>query len=172
MSAGDAAPVSQEPEDGCRAYAAVQPVLTSADHMATDEELLRELIGKALSASPDACAGVSVALLQSLAKSLSHIIGDEGFNSLLFRTAHRVGNDYPWFQFDPRPLPADLEFVAVRRCFEGQEPGQARAASMLFFSTFIDVLASLIGAHLTTLILKSALGGASAATSSKEQNDE
>lgn len=140
--------------------------------MATDEELLRELIGKALSGSPDACADVSIGLLQRLAKSLSHIIGDDGFNSLLFRTTHRVGNDYPWLQCDPHTLPADLEFAALRRCFEGQEPGHARTASMLFFSTFIDVLSSLIGSHLTTLILNSALGGASAATSSKEQNDE
>lgn len=171
MSVGDAAPVRQEPEDG-RAYVEVQAVFTSADHMATDEELLRELIKRALSGSPDACADVSIALLQGLTKSLSHVIGDDGFNSLLFRTAHRVGNDYPWLRFGPRTLPPDGEFVALRRCFDGQEPDQVRAASMLFFSTFIDVLASLIGAHLTTLILNSALSGASAATSSKEQNDE
>jgi hypothetical protein len=146
--------------------------ITSADHMATDEELLRELIGRALSGSQDACADVSIALLQNLSKSLSHVIGDDGFNSLLFRTAHRTGHDYPWLRFDPRTLPADPEFAALRRCLEGQQPDEARAASMRLFSTFIDVLASLIGAHLTTLILNSALGGASAATSSKEQNDE
>lgn len=140
--------------------------------MATDEELLRELIGRALSGSPDACADVSIALLQRLAKSLSNIIGEDGFNSLLFRTAYRVGNDYPCLRFDPRALPADPEFGVLRRCFEGQEPEQALAASMFFFSTFTDVLLSLIGTHLTTLILNSALGGASAGTGSKEQNDE
>ena len=140
--------------------------------MATDEELLRELIGQTLSGSPDACADASIALLQSLSKSLSEIIGEDGFNSLLLRTMHRVGNDFPWLRFDPATLPADLELATLRRCYDGQDPSQARAASMLFFSTFIDVLASLIGAHLTTLILNSALGGASAATSSKEQNDE
>lgn len=146
--------------------------MNSTDHMATDEELLRELIERAHSGSPDACADTSIALLQGLAKSLSGIIGDDGFHSLLFRTTHRVGSDFPWLRFDPGMLPADLDFAQLRRRFDGQEPGQVRAASMLFFSTFTDVLASLIGAHLTTLIFNSALGGASAATSSKEQNDE
>lgn len=172
MRAVDTVPVRLEPDDGGSANVDVQTVLTSANDMATDEEQLRELIGTALSGSPDGCAEVSVSLLQGLARSLNHIIGEDGFNSLLFRTAHRVGQDYPWFRFDPRTLPADPQFAAVRRCFEGQEPEQARAASMRFFGTFIDVLASLIGAHLTTLILNSALGGVSAATSSKEQNDE
>lgn len=167
-----AAPVGQESNNECPTHVAVQVEITSADHMATDEELLRELIGNALSGNPDACTDVSIALLQSLSKSLSHIIGDDGFNSLLFRTGHRVGNDYPWLRFDPRTLPADPEFAAARRSFEGQEPAQACAASMLFFSTFIDVLASLIGAHLTTLILNSALGGTIPGISSKEQNDE
>lgn len=172
MNRRDVAAARQKSKNRCRARVAVQAVLTSADHMATDEELLRELIGRALSGSPDACADVSIGLLQSLAKSLSHIIGDHGFNSLLFRTTHRVGNDYPWLRCDPHTLPADPAFAALRRCLEGQEPNQVRAASMHFFSTFIDVLSSLIGAHLTTLILNSALGGPRAVTSSKEQNDE
>ena len=140
--------------------------------MATDEDILRELVGEVLSGRPDACAGLSVALLQSLAKSLSQIIGPNGIDSLLFRVARRVGNEYPWFQFGPRTPALDPEFAELGGYLEAQEPGQARAASMLFFGTLIEVLASLIGAHLTTLIFKSALGGKSAGTGSKEQNDE
>lgn len=147
-------------------------LLTSTEHMATDEQLLRELIGQALSGSPDGSADVSIALLQRMDKSLSGIIGDDGFNTLLSRTTQRVGNVFPWLRVDPGMLPADLEFETLRRCFEGQAPDQARAASTLLFGTLMDVLASLIGAHLATLILNSALGGASAAISSKEQNDE
>lgn len=127
---------------------------------ATEEELLRERIGTTLSGSPDACAGVTVALVQRLAAALIPIIGDEGFDTLLCRTAHRVAHAYPWFRIDPTILPTNLELAAMRGCFDGQAPGQAHAASMLLFSSFIDVLASLIGAHLTTLILNSALGGA------------
>ena len=140
--------------------------------MATDEELLRELIGQTLSGRPDAYAEVSVDLLQSLAKSLSQLIGTDGTDSLLFRVARRVSLEYPWFQFGPGTLALDPEFAELSSCLEAQEPGQARDASVLFFGSLIDVLASLIGAHLTTLIFNSALGGAPAATRSKEQNDE
>lgn len=149
-----------------------QSMTTSANGLDTDEQRLRELIGQALSGSQTVCTDASIGLLQRLARSLTHIIGDDGFNSLLFRTMHRVGRDYPWLRCEPRTLPADPAFVAVRRCFEAQQPDQARAASMLFFSTFIDVLASLIGAHLTTLILNTAIGGASDAACSKESKDE
>ena len=172
MRADDAASVHGARKRGSDNDVEVKAVLTSADHMATDEELLRERIGQALSGRPDACTEVSLALLQSLAKSLSQLIGAEGVDSLLFRIARRVSTEYPWIPLGPRILSSDPEFATWRSCFEAQEPGQARAASMLFFGTLIDVLASLIGAHLTTLIFKSALGGANAATSSKEQNDE
>ena len=172
MHADDAASVHEARERGFDNNVEVSAVLTSADHMATDEELLRERIGQALSGRPDACVEASLALLQSLAKSLSQLIGANGIDSLLFRIARRVSNEYPWFPFGPRTLSLDPEFAALRSCFDAQEPGQARAASMLFFGTLIEVLASLIGAHLTTLIFKSALGGGNAAASSKEQNDE
>lgn len=140
--------------------------------MATNEELLHELIRRALSGRPDACAEVSVALLQSLAKSLSQIIGPDGIDSLLFRVARRVSNEYPWFHFSPRTFAVDPDFAELGSCLKAQEPGQACAASILFFDSLIDVLASLIGAHLTTLIFKSALGGANVAINGKEQNDE
>ena len=172
MRADDAASVNEARERGFDNHVEVRAALTSTDHMATDEELLRERIGLALSGRPDACAEVSIALLQSLTKSLSQLIGADGIDSLLFRIARRVSNEYPWFVFGPRTLSLDPEFAALHSCFETQEPSQARAASILFFGTLIEVLASLIGAHLTTLIFKSALGGGNAAASSKEQNDE
>lgn len=172
MGADNAASVHEVPERGFDNDAEGKAALTPADHMVTDEELLRELINEALSGRSDACAEVSVALLQSLAKSLSQLIGADGIDSLLFRIARRVSNEYPWFPYGPRTLSSDPEFAALRSCLEAHQPGQACAASMLFFDTLVAVLASLIGAHLTTLIFKSALGGANVAISSKEQNDE
>ena len=140
--------------------------------MATDVDTIRESIGQALSRRPDACTEVSLGLLQGLTKSLSQIIGSEGIDSLLLRVGHRVSNEFAWFQLGQGPLSLDPGFAALRSACAEQEPAEVRAASMLFFGTLIDVLASLIGAHLTTLIVNSALGGAGAATSSKEQNDE
>jgi hypothetical protein len=139
--------------------------------MATDDESPRELIASVLSGNPETATDVSIELLQILANSLSNIIGEDGFEALLFRTARRVGNDYPWLQFDPRARPADPEFELLRVCFEGQEPADIQAASILLFTTFVDILALLVGAHLTKLILISALGRARAAKISKEKHN-
>ena len=139
--------------------------------MATDDELPREIIQRILSGPPESYTDTSIELLQILANSLSNVIGEDGFESLLFRTARRVGNDYPWLQFDPRARPADPEFELLRLCFEGQDPAEIQAASTLLFTTFVDILALLVGAHLTKLILKSALGRARAVKTSKEQQN-
>ena len=139
--------------------------------MATDDELPRVIIERVLSGPPETCIDVSVELLQILANSLSNIIGEDGFESLLFRSARRVGNDYPWLQFDPRARPADPEFELLRVCFEGQEPADIQAASILLFTTFVDILALLVGAHLTKFILKNALGRSHAVEISKEQQN-
>lgn len=139
--------------------------------MATDDESPRELIASVLSGNPETAGDLSIELLQILANSLSNIIGEDGFEALLFRTARRVGNDYPWLQYDPRARPADPEFELLRVCFEGQEPADIQAASILLFTTFVDILALLVGAHLTKLILESALGRARTANISKEQQN-
>lgn len=139
--------------------------------MATDEELPREIIERVLSGSPENCVDVSIELLQILANSLSNIIGEDGFESLLYRTARRVGRDFSWLQFDPRARPADPEFELFRLCFVGQSADQVRAASSLLFGTLVDILVMLVGAHMTKLILKSALGRARVGLISKEQHD-
>lgn len=137
--------------------------------MATDDELPREIIERVLSGPPEASIDESIELLQILANALSNVISEDGFESLLFRSARRVGNDYPWLLFDPRSRPADPEFELLRLCFNGRDPNEIRAASILLFTTFVDILALLVGAHMTKLILKSALGRARAAKISKEQ---
>ena len=139
--------------------------------MATDEELPSEMIERALSGSPDSCVDVSIELLQSMANSLSNVIGEDGFESLLYRAARRVSRDFPWLQFDPRARPADPEFELFRLCFVGQDPVQVRAASQLLFGTFVDILSVLVGAHMTNIIMRSALGRTRAGTISKEQHD-
>jgi hypothetical protein len=97
-----------------------------------------------------------------LANSLSDVIGEEGFESLLFRSMRRAGARYSWLQLDPRDRPGDPEFEQLRQAFKGRDPVEVQAASMLLFMTFVDTLTVLVGAHLTTLILTSALASARA----------
>jgi hypothetical protein len=129
------------------------------------------MIEVALARDPHAVADTSIDMLERLANGLIGIIGEQGFETLLYRGAHRVHQDYPWLMFDPRTRPADPEFHVLRRCFEGQDQAQVLAASTLLFHTIIDILTLLIGEHLTMLILRTALGGAGAEKISKEQHD-
>jgi hypothetical protein len=139
--------------------------------MATDDDTPRAIIGSALSRDPDAIVNTSIELLELLANALIGIIGEHGFETLLFRSVHRVNLAFPWLMFDPRSRPADPEFNLLRRCFEGQDLTQSSAASTLLFNTFIDILSVLIGEHLTMLILHAALGRAGAEKISKEQHN-
>jgi hypothetical protein len=139
--------------------------------MATDDDSPRATIGRALARDPDAIVNTSIELLELLANALVAIIGEQGFETLLFRSVHRVNLSYPWMMFDPRSRPADPEFNLMRRCFEGQDLAEATAASTLLFNTFIDILTLLIGDHLTMLILHTALGRAGADKISKEQDN-
>jgi hypothetical protein len=140
--------------------------------MATDDDSPRAIIGQALSRNPDAIVDTSIGLLELLANALIGIIGEQGFETLLFRSIHRVNLEFPWMIFDPRSRPADPEFNLLRRCFEEQDVAEAGAASILLFNTFIEILSLLIGEHLTMLILHAALGRrAGTEKISKEQHD-
>lgn len=126
--------------------------------MATDDDSPRATIGRALASDPHEIVNTSIELLELMANGLIGIIGEQGFETLLFRSAHSVNLQFPWLMFDPRARPADPEFNLLRRCFDGQDLAESTAAITLLFNTFIDILSLLIGEHLTMLILHAALG--------------
>jgi len=110
-------------------------------------------------------------VLELLANNLVGIIGEQGFDTLLFRSAHRVNLDFPWLMYDPRNKPADPEFLQLRECFEGQPSERAGRASTLLLTTLVDILGVLIGEHMTMLIVQPALQRASIRNNSKEQDN-
>ncbi len=130
--------------------------------MATDENLPHDLVQRFIAAVPETAGIASVELLQMLADSLSNVIGEEGFESLLSRSIRRAAVRYRWLELDPRERRADPEFEQLRQAFQGRDPLEAQDASTLLFSTLVDTLTTLVGAHLTTLLLTSALASARA----------
>ena len=130
--------------------------------MATDENIPHGLVQRFIDAVPGTAGTASVELLQMLANALNNIIGEEGFESLLMRSVRRASVRYPWLELDPRERHGDPEFEQLHQAFQGREPAEAQAASMLLFTTLVDTLTTLVGAHLTTLILTSALASARA----------
>ena len=130
--------------------------------MATDENIPHGLVQRFIDAVPGTAGTASVELLQMLANALNNVIGEEGFESLLMRSVRRASVRYPWLELDPRERHGDPEFEQLRQAFQGRDPTEAQGASMLLFITLVDTLTVLVGAHLTTLILTSALASARA----------
>lgn len=130
--------------------------------MATDDNLPHDLVQRFIAAVPDTAGIASVELLQMLADALGNVIGEEGFESLLSRSVRRASVCYPWLQLDPKDRRTDPEFEQLRQAFHGRDAAEAQAASTLLFTTLVDTLAILVGVHLTTLILTSALASARA----------
>ncbi|WP_426193784.1 hypothetical protein [Massilia sp. DWR3-1-1] len=139
--------------------------------MATDEDSPRAIIRRLLVSNADGAVDCSIEILELLANSLVGMIGEHGFETLLYRSAHRVNLDFPWLLYDPRRRPADPEFNLLRDCFDGQDAPQSLAASELLLTTLIDILAVLIGEYMTMLIVQPALNRASARNKSKEQDN-
>ncbi len=130
--------------------------------MAIDENLPHDLVHRFLAAVPETAGIASVELLQMLANALSNVIGEEGFESLLSRSIRRAAVRHPWLELDPRERCGDPEFEQLRQAFQGRDPAEAQDASFLLFTTLVDTLCVLVGTHLTTLILTSALASARA----------
>ena len=131
--------------------------------MAIDDNLPHELVQQFIAAVPGNAGIASVELLQMLADALINVIGEEGFESLLMRSMRRASASYPWLALDRESRKGDPEFEQLQQAFQGRERAESQAASMLLFDTLVDTLSKLVGQHLTTLILTSALASARAA---------
>lgn len=139
--------------------------------MAIDEDTPRAIIASLLARHPDDAVDTSIAVLELLANNLVGMIGEQGFETLLYRSAHRVNLDFPWLLYDPRKRPSDPEFNLLRLCFEGRTTAETQAASQLLLTTLIDILGVLIGEHMTKLIVQPALSRAGARNNRKEQEN-
>ena len=65
---------------------------------------------------------------------------------------------YPWIAQDPSLQQTDFQVAGLRSSLEGRDLDEAREASILLLSTFLDILTSLIGEVLVTNLLHSAWG--------------
>ena len=107
---------------------------------------------------PEAVVDVTFDLWERLAGELITIIGEGGFQSLYSRSAHLVSATFPWMVLRHPWQQADSRFVDLKKSLEGRELEEASEASVVLLITFVDILALLIGEHLTTSILHSSWG--------------
>lgn len=116
------------------------------------------LISRTILWRPDTLVDVTVSLWEKLAVELVSLIGDGGFQAIYRRSCMLAAARYPWIAQDSSMQQTDFQFAGLRSSLEGRDLAEAREASILLLSTFLDILTSLIGEVLVTNLLHSAWG--------------
>lgn len=124
-----------------------------------NSDLLRHQIIKNLIA-PDTekVADVAVSLWEPMATKIIEIVGEGGFNSLYARSVFITHPTYSWLDTHAPSTSPNHRFMELKTSFERQTSAHASAANSLLLINFTDILAVLIGEHLTMSILRSAWG--------------
>ena len=113
-----------------------------------------------------------IALWGHVAAQIILIVGEGGFDSLYARSLYLSQLKFLWLAADSPSVQADQRFAKLRESLQAQPQALANAANRLLLVTFTDILASLIGEHLTARILESAWGDSGAQIKAdKEQNN-
>jgi hypothetical protein len=129
--------------------------------MITISEQRHQIIKRAILSSPAKLVDVSIPLWEKLHASLCTIIGEEGFNSLLTRSAYLNKSLFPWLVLDHDSVQSESPFAGIKSSLEKRaltHPDNACAGSISLLNAFVELLALLIGDHMTTTILRSAWG--------------
>lgn len=133
--------------------------MTLENTLIAAENLRRErLIKELVLAEPGAEVRTTIVLWTRLAAELIQIIGESGFDALFARSLHQAGALHTLLS-SKHPAPANpVRFADLQARLESGTAEQAGVASILLLSTFLHTLHLLIGALLTTSILRSAWG--------------
>jgi hypothetical protein len=142
--------------------------------MTISEDRRQQLIQRAMGRSTGAVMDDAIGLLQRLALELISLIGEGGFNALFARSLYITHGAFPWLApressryltddamptwFAPGDVhhTADSCFAELKINFEGQSAAVAGKASLMLLLTLTNILADLIGEHLTISVLQSA----------------
>ena len=123
-------------------------------------ELIRA-VGKDLLAraradrSPSALAAVAMQRFEELARYLGQLVGELGVHALFARSAAAARSTYPWIPATP---PNDAPWVSLREAMETQDVRAVEAAFLDLLSTFVELLARLIGEDLVRRLLHDVWG--------------
>jgi hypothetical protein len=101
-------------------------------------------------APPSIVAGLAAQRFEELARYLAPLVGEMGVRALFARSVAGARSTYQWLAATP---PTDAPWVSLREAMERQEPRAIRDAFAGLLSTFIALLARLIGDGLVRRIV-------------------
>lgn len=136
--------------------------------METSDLLRHRIIESLMARHAEKAADAAVNLWEQMATEVISIVGEGGFNSLYARSVFLSQTTFPWLAAGSLSSQTDRRFAELKTSLEAQTPAQAREANSLLLVNFTDILASLIGEKLTTVILRSAWGSDASDRAGKE----
>ncbi len=137
-------------------------------------DLLRHQLIKSLMAQPTekSANDAAINLWELMATQIISTVGVGGFTSLYARSVYLAQSTFPWLRDGSLTPETGSRFTELKISLDEQTPVIAREANCLLLITFTDILASLIGEHLTASILRSAWGDDASDRTDKEFNNE
>lgn len=130
------------------------------------------MIARAITRKPSDVPDNTIVLWERLAVELTAIIGEVGFQSLYNRSLHKAHLTFPWLGGSLSQQAVRSQFSDLTTSLQTRSPAEAGQASIMLLSTFLSILATLVGEILTTSILDAALGDDARDATSKESNNE
>ena len=98
-------------------------------------------------------ADIIVAAWEDIGSIMRRIIGKGGFNALFFQSIEVTGQLHPWLATFSQDGQSDVDLKALRVLLLNQDTIDFAAASDALLSSFLNMLADLIGLSLTKRLL-------------------
>lgn len=133
---------------------------------------LRQLIIELTEPDGEKMVDTAIERWEQMATQIISIIGEGGFNSLYERSVILTQSTFSWLLTGEGQPSTDHRFIGLRASLEGQTTALASEANCLLMIIFTGILESLIGAKLTTRILRSAWGENASPLIEKELGNE
>ena len=106
-------------------------------------------------ASSDEIAELTVEAYRDIDAALTPVVGRLGAAALLNRSLHLTARTHGWLAAVSRGSQTALDVAALKSALAQQTSAEAAASSVLFLTTFNDMLIKLIGASLAERLLRS-----------------
>lgn len=118
------------------------------------------LVAQLVQQSAGPVAETASAMLLPLSKNLTVILGHNGFKALFDRAMHAAGRKHPWLVNAEDASDRFSGPQTLKATLGQQESDEARRATVLLFSTLLELLVALIGQALTLKLLSASWGHA------------
>ena len=120
------------------------------------QQVIKKLQARHAGTDAMALSASAIRIWEQLTSKFMPMIGPGSVRLIYSRSLELNKSAFPWLPAASAPDMDESPFAALKVGLEGLQPDEAVAANCALLDTFIHLLATLIGAHLTIQFLRSA----------------